>query len=144
LDRVQRVAPRLRERDELLLACKEYSDTLNYPQEFSKKVRDAVGARDEARKAYDGAVERREKLKARLDSLSVSVELSAAEKVIRSLSERALIVGKARGDRHNRQKDIDTDEGKLDSLRRRLGLPSDADLAEVAGTRGDRTRTGPR
>jgi uncharacterized protein YhaN len=130
LDRVQRVAPRLRERDELLLARQDYADSLGYPEEFSKKGRDAFGARDAAKKSRDGAAGRREKLKAKVESLTVSVELSAAEKVIRSLSERALIVSKARGDQHNREKEIDTDEGKLDSLRRRLGLPVDADLAE--------------
>src|SRR5574337_1208855 len=130
LDRVQRVAPRLRERDELLLARADYADTRSYPEEFSKKARDALAGVETAKTNHDGAVERLERLKARVDSLAVDVGLSAAEKVIRSLSERALVVSKARGDRRNREKEIDADEGKLETLKRRLRLPADADLAE--------------
>ena len=48
--------------------------------------------------------------------------------MIRGMSNRASVVADARGHRHNRQKEIDADEAKLDLLRRQLGLSADADL----------------
>ena len=129
LDRVQRVAPRLRERNDLIDACRQFADTEAYPDGFFRKVRDALTLRGEAKGAHEKALEQCEKLKARAKSFDVSVELSNMEELIRSLNERATIVAKARGDRHNREREIDTDEGKLDALRRKLGAAPDADLA---------------
>ena len=80
--------------------------------------------------AHEGAVRRREEGKAQIDSFSVSPDLTAAEKGIKDLNERALIVAKARGDRTNRQRDIEGHEKKLEALRRMLGLPPGTDLAD--------------
>ena len=60
LDRVQRVAPRLRERQNLLAEREEFADTLGYPEEFSRKVRDALAAHAAAKANRDLASERRE------------------------------------------------------------------------------------
>ncbi len=130
LVRVLRVAPQLRKRDDLLLGVSAFSDTEGYPEGFSTRAREALAAREKALEAHEGAVKRREELKAQIDSLSVSPDLTAAEKVIKDLSDMALHVAKARGNRPNRQRDIQEHEEKLEALRRMLGLSSGTDLAE--------------
>lgn len=52
-----------------------------------------------------------------------------AEAQVRDLAEQAIHARKARGDRPNRLKDIETAEAGLATLRRMLHLPADANLA---------------
>lgn len=129
LERILRVAPDLRERDQLVEEAKAFADTAGYPDGFSKSVRDAQKANDAAAEELRKAIDRREGLKARIDALGVPPGLSAAERFVKDLSERAVHVKKARGDRSNREKEIETNEVKLAGLRRMLGLPAGSDLA---------------
>ena len=89
------------------------------------------------------AVDRRDKVKGRIDSLSVSQKLAAAEKVIALLSERATQVSGARDSRANRARDIDIEEAKLHPLRAMLGLSPDADVSGMLPERTavDRVQT---
>lgn len=131
LERVLRVAPYLRELDRLVEAIGHYHDVASFPADFLDKVNSAIGKRDEAQKQLEGAIERRDRIKARLDALVVSEPLRALEMRVRDLGEGALHVGKARSDRANRQKEIDDGEAQLKALRRILGLPGDADLTAL-------------
>ncbi|NML91928.1 AAA family ATPase [Sphingobium sp. TB-6] len=131
LERVLRVAPYLRQLDGLALALGAYDDIASFRDDFATKVRAALDKRNEAAKHLDGAIERRDRLKARLDALVVNQALKASEKRIRDLAERAIHVRKARSDRANRQREIDDGEAQLAALRRMLGLPADAELSAL-------------
>ncbi len=131
LDRVLRVGPHLRQRDQLVVESEPFADTVSNPEEFSTKVRDATKAREDAEGARQDAVARRDEVKTKIDGLVVSPNLAAAEKVIVSLSEEAVKVSGARVSRPNRLRDLDIEEAKLHPLREMLGLSSDADVAPM-------------
>jgi hypothetical protein len=129
LDRVLRVGPHLRLRDQLLLDSVAYAETVDYPEEFSTKVRTVIGAREEAEKAYGKAVADRDAVKAKLDGITVSVSLATAAKMIADLEADAIKVAAARESRPNRLRDLDENNAKLHPLRAMLGLAPDADVA---------------
>jgi uncharacterized protein YhaN len=131
LERVLRVAPHLRQLDSLVQAIGVYCDVATFRNDFATKVRAALDKRNKAVKHLEGAAERRDRLKARLDALVVNQTLKASEKRIRDLAERAIHVGKARSDRANRQREVDDGEAQLAELRRMLSLPADAELASL-------------
>lgn len=131
LARVLRVAPHLRQLDSLTLELVGYDDVAAFADDFAAGVRAALDKRDGTAKRLEEAVERKNRLKARLDALVVNPGLKATEQRIRALAERAIHVSKARSDRANRQREIDEGEAQLAALRRMLGLPGDADLASL-------------
>lgn len=131
LERVLRVAPHLRQLANFTLDLVGYDDVASFPGDFAAKIRTALDQRNKAETRLEGAVERRDRLKARLDALVVNPGLKAAEQRVRDLAERAIHVSKARSDRANRQREIDEGEAQLAALRRMLGLPADADLAPL-------------
>ncbi|MES1972855.1 MAG: AAA family ATPase [Pseudomonadota bacterium] len=131
LERVLRVAPHLRQINSLTLELIGYDDVAAFADDFAARVRAALDNRDGAAKRLQGSVERKNRLKARLDALVVNSGLKATEQRIRDLAERAIHVSKARSDRANRQREIDEGEAQLAALRRMLGLPGDADLAPL-------------
>ncbi len=131
LERVLRVVPYLRQLANVTLDLVGYDDVAAFPDDFAAKMRIALDQRNKAETRLEGAIERRNRLKARLDALVVNPGLKAAEQRVRDLSERALHVSKARSDRANRQREIDDGEAQLAALRRMLGLPADADLAPL-------------
>ena len=98
---------------------------------FFARFRAKLGDFGVSGRELEGAIERRNRLKARLDALVVNPGLKAAEQRVRDLAERAIHVSKARSDRANRQREIDDGEAQLAALRRMLGLPADADLAPL-------------
>ncbi|HEU4961228.1 MAG TPA: AAA family ATPase [Sphingomonas sp.] len=130
LERILRVAPHLREREQLLKELAAYADAADYSADFSTRARVALAQQEEAGNALEMAIQRRDKLTARIASLPVSQPLAVAEKDIRAVSERALHVAKGRSDRANRQREIDEGEAQLAGLRRMLEADQDADLAE--------------
>ena len=130
LGRILRVAPHLRDREQLLEELISYADAADYPVDFSMRAHTALAQRQEVDKALELAIQRRDKLAARIASLPVSQPLAAAEKDIRALSEQALHVAKARSNRLNRQREIDEGEAQLAGLRRMLEADQDADLAK--------------
>lgn len=131
LERVLRVAPHLRQLAGLTQDLIGYDDVACFPDDFAAKMRTALDERNGAEKRLEAAIERRNRLKARLDALVVNPGLKAAEQGVRDLAERAIHVSKARSDRANRQREIDDGEAQLAALRRILGLPADADLAPL-------------
>lgn len=131
LERVLRVAPHLRQLAGLTQDLIGYDDVASFPDDFAAKMRTALDERNGAEKRLERAIERRNRLKARLDALVVDPGLKAAEQRVRDLAERAIHVSKARSDRANRQLEIDDGEAQLAALRRILGLPADADLAPL-------------
>ncbi len=131
LERVLRVAPHLRQLANFTLDLVDYDDVASFPDDFAAKMRSALDQRNGAEKRLEDAIERRNRLKARLDALVVNPGLKASEQRVRDLAERAIHVSKARSDRANRQREIDDGEAQLAALRRMLGLPADADLAPL-------------
>lgn len=131
LERVLRVAPHLRQLAGLAQDLIGYDDVASFPRDFAVKMRTALDQRNRTETRLEGAIERRDRLKARLDALVVNPSLKAAEQRVRDLAERAIHVSKARSDRANRQREIDEGEAQLAALRRMLGLPADADLAPL-------------
>ena len=131
LERVLRVAPHLRQLAGLTQDLIGYDDVASFPGDFAVKMRTALDQRNKTETRLEGAIERRDRLKARLDALVVNPGLKAAEQRVRDLAERAIHVSKARSDRSNRQREIDEGEAQLAALRRMLGLPADADLAPL-------------
>ena len=131
LERVLRVAPHLRQLANFTLDLVGYDDVASFPDDFAAKMRTALDQRNEAEKRLENAIQRRSRLKARLDALVVDPGLKASEQRVRDLAERAIHVSKARSDRANRQREIDDGEAQLAALRRMLGLPADADLSAL-------------
>lgn len=130
-----RVAPRLRELDDLTTSLEAFADVAELPSGFAVRVRDAATALGDAEKTLKSATERRDRLQVRFDELAVSPELAAAEPRIRDNSELSIHVSKARSDRAKRQIEIDQGEAQLVSLRRMLAIPADADLASIMPAR---------
>ena len=130
-DRVLRVGPFLRQRDQLVVESEAFVGTVGHPEEFSTKVRDATKAHEDAEKARQDAVSRSDELKGKIDGLVVSQNLAAAEQVVILLNNEAVKVSGARGSRPNRSRDLDLEEAKLHPLREMLGRPPDADVAAM-------------
>ncbi|HEY0027380.1 MAG TPA: AAA family ATPase [Allosphingosinicella sp.] len=130
-ERTIRVAPRLRELDDLMIALDAFADVADLPPEFAAQVRAAANALVDAEGEFRSATERRDRLQVRIDGLAVSSQLAAAESRIRDAAELSIHVSKARGDRANRQTEIDQGEAQLVGLRRMLGISPDADLAAI-------------
>lgn len=72
LERVLRVAPHLRQLDSLTQDLSGYGDVTSFPDDFAAGVRGALDKRNEAAKRLESAIERRDRLKARLDALVVN------------------------------------------------------------------------
>lgn len=134
-ERTIRVAPRLRELDGLTASLEALADVADLPSDFATRVRDAATASSEAEKSLQGATERRDRLQVRIDGLTISPELAAAETRIRDAAELSIHVSKARGDRANRQAEIDQGEAQLIGLRRMLTAPADAELGPILPAR---------
>ncbi|TAL45789.1 MAG: chromosome segregation protein SMC, partial [Salinibacterium sp.] len=125
LERTVRVAPHLREREQLIEELASYDAASAYVDTFSARSRIVLGKAKDAAEALETAVQRRDKLTARITGLDVSQPLAAAEKDVRTLSEQALHVAKARENRPNRHREIDEGEAQLANLRRMLGVGHD-------------------
>src|SRR5690606_1319095 len=131
LERVLHIATNLHQLESLRQDLTGYGDVASFPDDFAAGVRGALDKRNEAPKRLESAIERRDRLKARLDALVVNPSLKASEQCVRDLAERAIHVSKARSDRANRQREIDDGEAQLAALRRMLGLQANADLAPL-------------
>lgn len=129
LDRLVRAVPHMLELDRLLIALHEYVDIDALPDDFDVRVIDAIRLRDDTVGKAATAREKRNRLAARLDVLTASDAFISAETQVRDLAEQAVHIRKARGDRPNRLKDIETAETGLATLRRMLHLPADGDLS---------------
>lgn len=137
LERVLRVAPHLRQLASLTQDLVGYDNVATFPDDFAQSMQTALDQRNGAQKRLEGAIERRMRLKARLDALVVNPGLKSSEKQVLDLAERAIHVSKARSDRANRLREIDEGEAQLAALRRMLGLPVDADLAALIPDQSD-------
>lgn len=134
-ERTIRVAPRLRELDVLTASLNAFADVADMSPDFAARVRAVSAALGDAKGQLQAATERRHRLQVRMNGLTVSSELVGAETRIRDAAELSIHVSKARGDRANRQTEIDQGEAQLVNLRRMLGIPTDADLASILPAR---------
>lgn len=128
LERLVRAVPHLLELDRLAVGLGDYVDLESLPADFGGQVDGAIANRDAAIAALADGQVKRERLVQRLDALTVSKAFIEAEVRIRDLVEQAIHVRKARADRPNRLKEIETAEAGLATLRRMLHLGADADL----------------
>jgi uncharacterized protein YhaN len=128
LQRLVRAVPHVLELDRLSEMLSDYADVDALPEDFDRRVQGTVQLRDAAIEALLIARGKRDRLVLRFEALAVSEAFIDAEAQIRDLSEQAVHVRKARGDRPNRLKEIETAEAGLATLRRMLHLPADADL----------------
>lgn len=142
-ERMIRVAPRLLELQGHSASLEAFADVATLPFDFAVRVRAAAVALDDAGKDLRSATERRDRLKLRIDGLTVSPQIFAAESRIRDAAELSIHVSKARGDRANRQLEIDQGEAQLANLRRLLNHSVEADLAAMLPPKEatDRVRT---
>lgn len=134
-ERTLRVAPRLRELDELTTSLDAFADVAELVPDFAERVRAAATGLTLAESELQSATDRRDRLEVRIDGLAVSPGLVAAETRIRDVAELSIHVSKARLDRPNRQTEIDQGEAQLVGLRRMLGIAGDADLAAILPAR---------
>ena len=128
LERLVRAVPHLLELDRLAAGLGDYADLDSLPADFGGQVDGAIAKRDTAIAALADGQVKRDRLVHRLDALTVSKAFIEEEARIRDLAEQAIHVRKARTDRPNRLKEIETAEAGLATLRRMLHLGSDADL----------------
>ncbi|MDT7532993.1 AAA family ATPase [Sphingobium sp. SA2] len=129
LERLVRAIPHMLELDRLATSLSDYADLAALPTDFDRQVDEALQRRDAATTALSDGQAKRDRLVQRLDALAVSEAFIEAEAQVRDLTEQAIHVRKARGDRPNRLSDIEAAEAGLATLRRMLHLPADADLA---------------
>ena len=134
-ERTIRVAPRLRELNDLTTSLEGFADVADLPPDFAARVRAVTTALGDAEGELLAATEQRDRLQVRIDGLTVSPELVAAETRIRDAAELSIHVSKAREDRANRQIEIDQGEAQLVGLRRVLGIPMEANLAAILPAR---------
>lgn len=128
LERLVRAVPHMLALDRLTAALSDYADLDALPTDFHRQVDEAMQKRDAAAAALADGRTKRDRLVQRLDALVVSEPFIEAEARVRDLAEQAIHARKARTDRTNRLKDIETAEAGLATLRRMLHLPADADL----------------
>lgn len=129
LERLVRAVPHLLTLKRLTAALDDFVDIEALPTDYHRKVADALDQREAAAAALADGRAKRDRLIERLDALVVSNAFIKAEARIRDLTEQAIHVRKARTDRPNRLKDLETAETGLATLRRMLHLPVDGDLA---------------
>tara|TARA_R110000782_G_scaffold270455_1_gene371310 strand:- start:9423 stop:12908 length:3486 start_codon:yes stop_codon:yes gene_type:complete len=129
LERLVRAVPHMLALDRLTAALSDYADLNALPTDFDRQVDAAIQQRDAAAAALADGLAKRDRLVQRLDTLAVSEAFIEAEALVRDLAEQAIHVRKARADRPNRLKEIETAEAGLATLRRMLHLPANTDLA---------------
>ncbi|MGH6813938.1 MAG: AAA family ATPase, partial [Methylocella sp.] len=95
---------------------------------FADAAQEALQTLKQTETALAEARERHAALAAKIEALTPSEAILAAEASIRDIHEKAVHVRKARGDRTNRQTELTERNAKLEVIRGALGLGPDADL----------------
>lgn len=129
LERLIRAVPHLSNLARLACAVEGDADLAALPDDFHERVACALEQRRGAAGALEVGRAQRDRLATQLSGLTVDEALVGAEARIRDVSEQAVHVRKARTDRENRRRDLETAQGELMTLRRMLNLPADEDLA---------------
>lgn len=130
-ERTVRIAPRLIELDGLTAAIEELADVAALPVDFAARVGAAAALLEEANGKLGEATDRCDRISMRIDGLMVSSDLVAAESRIRDAAELSIHVAKARGDRPNRQTELEQSEAQLIELRRMIPVSANDDLAQL-------------
>ncbi|MGI8568721.1 MAG: AAA family ATPase [Methylocella sp.] len=128
LQRLVRVIPTIRELDGVDKELAAFLDLPPLRDGFADAAQEALQRLKQAEAALAEAKERHAALGAKIDALTPSEAILAAEASIRDIKEKAVHVRKARGDRANRETELAEINGKLDVIRGALGLGADADL----------------
>lgn len=129
LQRAIRVSPLLVEHGGLEEQLKTFENVGDLGEGFSDQVTAALAAKDTAARLINEVMERHQDLAGRLDALLVDARLTAIEADVLDFVERLAIVRTQRADRPNRIVELAQNDERLSSLRRRLQLGPDEDLA---------------
>ncbi len=129
--RVERVVPQLLLLDEVDARIKSFADLPPLPADFASSVRQAIVARDHARKAAEEAEERWSNLKKEMEAIVLPQALLDAEPKILDIRTRSGHVENERKSRPNRLVELATEEVKLATLRERIEVPPESDLAPL-------------
>ncbi|MGE3702811.1 MAG: AAA family ATPase [Hyphomicrobiaceae bacterium] len=129
LERLIRAAPHITKLEGLVRALEGDADLAELPDDFHERVVSALKQRRDAAAALEVGRVQRDRLATQLDGLTVDDALLGREARIRDVAEQAVHVRKARTDRENRRRDLETAQAELMTLRRMLNLPAGEDLA---------------
>ncbi|MGH6840116.1 MAG: AAA family ATPase, partial [Methylocella sp.] len=128
LQRLVRVIPTILELDGIDKELAAFFDLPPLRDGFADAAQEALLLSKQAEAALAEANERHAALTAKVEALTPSEAILAAEAPIRDIHEKAVHVRKARTDRANRQTELAEINAKLDAIRGALGLGADADL----------------
>lgn len=128
LQRLVRVIPTIRELDRVDEELAAFLDLPPLRDGFADAAQEALQTLKQAEAALAEADERHAVLAAKIEALTPSEAILAAEASIRDIREKAVHVGEARNHRANRRIEMAEINAKLDGIRGALGLSPDADL----------------
>ncbi len=129
--RVERVVPLLLSLDRIEKEITSFADMPPLPADFAVAVHQSIAARDAARTAFEEAQDRWSDLKKEMETIVLPVAMLNAEPKIRDMHERAVHVENERKSRPNRLTELASEETKLATLRERIGVPPETDLAPL-------------
>ena len=133
--RVERVVPLLLSLDEIESKIKSFDDLPPLPADFEASVRKAIETRNAARLAFEEAEDRWSGLNKEIEAIVLPEVLLASEPKILDIRTRAAHVENERKSKPNRVIELAGEEAKLASLRERIGLTPEADLAPLLPSR---------
>ncbi len=128
LQRLVRVIPTIRKLDGVDKDLAAFLDLPPLREGFADAAQETLRTLNQAEAALAEAKERHAALAAKIDALTPSEAILAAEASIRDIREKAVHVCKARDDRANRQTELAEINAKLDRICGAMGLGADADL----------------
>ncbi len=129
LERLVRVVPTLGRLDQVREALAALGDDAGLPSDFDEQVAVARRRLEQAQEALAEDTRQRARLQDTLADLPVDASFQSLEAKVRDIRERTIHVTKQRVDRPNRERELADADGRLNALRRRLGLTPTADLS---------------
>ena len=132
LERLARVIPTIRQLDQVEAQLTVFQDLPGVRDGFADVAKNALASSLSDKKAFGEAEQKCSQLAVKIEALSPNDAVLAAEPSIRDIKEMAVHVRKARGDRPNRQTELEDLNKELDILRRAVSLNADCDLEKNA------------
>jgi uncharacterized protein YhaN len=132
LGRLARVVPSIRELDRVTEELGAFTDVSALRDNFAACCEEALKALSTAEEGLREAETRSRVLQAKVEALVLPEALLNVEAAIRDAGEKALHVSKARDDRAHREAELAELNDKLEVLRGKVGLASDAELEALA------------
>lgn len=132
LQRLVRVIPTIGKLDRVDEELAAFLDLPPLRDGFAEATQEALQTLKQEEDALGEAKERHGALAVKIDALTPSGAILAAEASIRDIREKAVHVGEARDHRANRRIEMAEINAKLDGIRGALGLSPDADLEAMS------------